>query len=142
MKFKTILLWIFLLALDQVSKYIFYNQNIFSSSFIQPSFNTGISRSLPIHIYLVIFISLLAILAIFLLLKKKKISQISFIFLLAWTLWNLIDRVLLWWVRDFINIQIFSFPILNIADILLNIWIIILIIQEIRLEKKNDKTTK
>lgn len=142
MNFKKISLWIFLLIIDQTSKYFFYNRGLLSNlNFIHSSFNTGISRSLPIHLYLVISISIFAILALFRLLKNKKISQISFIFLIAGTLWNLIDRVLLWWVRDFINIQIFNFPIFNIADVLLNVWIIILIIQEIRLEKKNDKIT-
>lgn len=140
MNFKATLLWIFLLALDQISKYFFCNQNLFSNlPFIHSSFNTGISWSLPIHLYIIIFISVLAIIALIFLLKNKKINQISFIFLLAGTLWNFIDRIFLWWVRDFINIQVFSFPIFNIADVMLSIWIIVLIIQEIRLEKKKDK---
>ena len=142
MKIKAIILAIFLLIIDQFSKYVFYNQNLLSDSLlVRPSFNTGISRSLPIHLYIVIAISFIAIIILFILNQKKKISQISFIFLLSWAVWNLIDRIFLWWVRDFINIQIFNFPIFNIADVLLNIWIIILLIQEFRLEKKVNKNT-
>lgn len=142
MKIKSIMLAIFLLVLDQISKYFFYNQNLLSDFlFIRPSFNTGISRSLPINLYIVIAVSIIAIIVLFILNEKKKISQISFIFLISWTIWNLIDRILLWWVRDFINIQIFNFPIFNIADVLLNIGIIILLIREFRLEKKIDKIT-
>lgn len=140
MKIKPIILAIFLLILDQISKYFFYNQNLLSDFlFIRPSFNTGISRSLPIHLYIVIAVSIIAIIVLLVLSQKKRISQISFVFLLSWTIWNLIDRIFLWWVRDFINIQVFNFPIFNIADVLLNIGIIILLIQEFRLEKKVDK---
>jgi signal peptidase II len=43
--------------------------------------------------------------------------------LLAGTLGNLIDRLFYGGVRDFINIQLFNFPIFNIADILLTIGV-------------------
>lgn len=143
MKIKPTLLAIFLLAIDQISKYFFYDKDFLSNlNFISPSFNLWISRSLPVHLYIVISISILAAIALFILYKKEKINRIVFSFLLSWTLGNLIDRVVLGWVRDFINIQIFNFPIFNIADVLLNVWIILLIIQEFRLEKKSNKTKK
>lgn len=140
MRIKPILFWVFLLVVDQLSKYFFYDQNLLSNLyFIHPSFNVWISRSLPVHLYLVIAISVFVAIILILLLKRNKISWIVFSFLIAWTLGNLIDRIALWWVRDFINIQIFNFPIFNIADVLLNIWIILLIIQQIALEKKTNK---
>jgi signal peptidase II len=61
-------------------------------------------------------------------------------FLIAWTLGNLLDRIMFQWVRDFINIRIRDFPIFNIADVFLNIGVIIFIIKEIWPWKKKLKT--
>jgi signal peptidase II len=55
--------------------------------------------------------------------------------LIGGTIWNLIDRIVYGGVRDFINIQIFNFPIFNFADIMLSIGVCIRILS-VMLEKK------
>lgn len=136
---KHIKIWIliiWLLALDLLSKYFFYDQKTFTNFLITPAFNTGVARSLPIPLFLVIIITILVLIWIYRIFCNKKIWRIFLWFFIAGTIGNLIDRVRLWWVRDFININLFNFPIFNIADILLNIWIIWLLVQTFFLEKK------
>lgn len=126
---KTFILTTILIIIDLVSKYFFYNQNYLSKlDYISPVFNHWITRGIQINIYLVIIISILAIIIFIKLLHIKYISRITFSIFIAWTLGNLIDRIFLWWVRDFI--AIWNFPVFNIADVLLNIWAIIILINE------------
>jgi signal peptidase II len=135
---KLSIITILLLWLDLLSKHLFYNiQIIKNSTLITPSFNLGISRSIPAPMTIIIIISIIALIWFVLLYIRWYINTIITWFLIAWTLWNLIDRILLWWVRDFINILIFNFPIFNIADVLLNIWIIIIIYLELFAWKRN-----
>lgn len=138
---KAIILSITLIAIDLVSKYIFYNQNLLSQfDFISPVLNPWISRSIQANIFIVIIISIIALFIFLYLFKIKHISRILFSILISWTLGNLIDRISFWWVRDFISIS--TFPIFNIADILLNIWIIWIIIKEFFLKPNTLKSTK
>ena len=133
-KIRSLIIW--LLVLDLLSKYFFYDQKIFTNVLITPAFNTGVARSLPVPLFLVIIITILVLIWIYRIFCNKKIWRIFLWFFIAGTIGNLIDRVRLWWVRDFININLFNFPIFNIADILLNIWIIWLLVQTFFLEKK------
>ncbi|MEI7478648.1 MAG: signal peptidase II [bacterium] len=68
--------------------------------------------------------------------RKKQTGWLAVSFFLAGALGNLIDRIALGGVRDFINIRLFNFPIFNLADIFLNIGIILLLRQTFILEKK------
>ncbi|MFA5748182.1 MAG: signal peptidase II [Candidatus Absconditabacterales bacterium] len=126
-----IILSTLLLVLDLGTKYVFYNKSFGSdSSFIQASFNSGISWSVPLPRIFIIILSLLGLIFIIFLYLKQKINITITAFLLAGTLGNLIDRIFLHGVRDFINIGILNFPIFNLADIFLNIGIILLILME------------
>lgn len=132
---NTIILGITLLALDIISKYFFYNKNLLSDlDFISPVFNLWISRWIQANLLVIITTSIIALCIFIYLFKIKHISRIIFSILVAGTLWNLGDRIFLWWVRDFISI--WSFPVFNIADILLNIGIILIIIEEFKPKKK------
>lgn len=134
---NTIILSITLLAIDIISKYFFYNKNLLSDlDFISPVFNLWISRWMQANLLVIITISIIALCIFIYLFKIKHISRIIFSILVAGTLWNLGDRIFLWWVRDFISI--WNFPVFNIADILLNIGIILIIIEEFK-PKKNKK---
>jgi signal peptidase II len=137
MKYIRLFLWtIVLIGIDMTSKYIFYNFNYLNeTSLIFPVLNKGISRSLPVPIIVIIIISIVGIGFFVRLFTKKNLWQLPTIFLLAGTTGNLIDRILYWGVRDFINIGIFNFPIFNLADTMLNIWVAIRIIT-VLLEKK------
>jgi len=139
MKKRWYLLYILLLTIfDQISKYFFYNQNFLSNlPIFTPAFNTWVSRSLPINIYFVIIISIIMIIVIAILYKKESIWKRATIFLIWWTIWNLLDRILLWWVRDFI--QLFQrFPIFNIADTFICTWAALIIIKELFFNKKTS----
>lgn len=137
-----------LVALDQVSKYFFYDlQRGSSSDWISPSFNTGIARSIPVgaaisSIFTVIFL-------IWLMRWYRSQAKINFgsqnfsyrqfilmefgtILLIWWAIGNLIDRLRLEWVRDFIDISLalldLQRPIFNFADVfvIVGVWLLIL----------------
>ncbi len=125
-----------LIGIDMVSKYFFYNfKYLNDTTLIRPVLNKGISRSLPVPFILILTISILGIWAFVWLFITKKIHWLIAAVLIAGTTGNFIDRVILWGVRDFININILNFPIFNFADIMLclGVWIRILVVI---LEKK------
>ena len=117
--------------LDQTSKYFFYD-NVFLENirFFEPSFNTGISRSLPVNIILVIILTIIISTLIIIWYKKNYIWKRATIFLIWWTLGNLIDRIFLWWVRDFILV-FKRFPVFNLADTFICTWAALIIIKEL-----------
>ena len=135
----TIILTTLLILIDQISKYFFYNQNILNNiKIFHASFNTWISRSLAVPQIITIILTLIILWYLTYLYLKNKISKRVIIFLIAWAIWNLIDRIYLWWVRDFISL-FNRFPIFNIADISINIWVIIIIYHELFNIKKYNK---
>lgn len=120
-----ILFWI-----DLLTKYLFCDCWIGKDLWLfEPVVNHWISWWISASLYIVIPISILWIVAFFWLWKKKYLSDIVLIFLLAWTLWNLFDRIFLWGVRDFISI--WKFPVFNMADVYLTIGVIRLIIEDL-----------
>ncbi len=119
---------IFFLSLDLVSKYFFYDQHYLPTIFT-PIFNTGISRSLPVPFWIVYLIAWWAIFVLSYLVIKKQLTRYIFALFLAGTLGNIIDRVRLGGVRDFILLFDW-FPIFNIADVLLNIAVILWLWEE------------
>lgn len=128
------------LFIDIISKYIFYNLKIASDlSRLSPSFNTGIARSLPVPMIITIIISIITLIAIVVMFYRGYLSLLITSLLVSWTIWNIVDRIFLGWVRDFLNIQLFNFPIFNVADILLNIGLGLFIIQTILAWKKEIK---
>ncbi|MCF7834943.1 signal peptidase II [Candidatus Gracilibacteria bacterium] len=136
---KTSILTIILLAIDIISKYFFYNKEYLSNlKIINPIMNYGISRGIQANITMVIIISFLSLFLFLYLFKIKYIGEICLSLLLAGTLGNMIDRIFLGGVRDFISIS--TFPIFNISDILLNIGILLILINEFFLLKKSKKS--
>ena len=127
---------IILVWLDLWSKYLFYNYKYLNeTSLILPALNTGISRSLPVPFLLIVIVSLLGIGGFIRLFTTKKLGRVITALLIGGTLGNLIDRLIYWGVRDFINIWLFNFPIFNLADIMLSIGVGIRILV-VMLEKK------
>jgi lipoprotein signal peptidase len=82
---KNIVLILFLVFLDQLTKYFFYNLKCFSKIFLfTPVFNKGISRG--IDIFPKIFIVLLTFIflgVLFYFWHKKKIEDIVFVLIFA-----------------------------------------------------------
>jgi signal peptidase II len=109
---KFFLISIFIIILDQITKIIFTNKHFL---FINYTTNTGAAFSLfQNQIVLLTIISFLVAIFIFFLAKKEKKLRIPLSFLFAGTIGNLIDRIFLGHVRDFIDFQVW--PIFNIAD--------------------------
>ncbi|GHW02964.1 lipoprotein signal peptidase [candidate division SR1 bacterium] len=129
---------IMLVVLDQVSKWIFYSQELGSELiFLEPLFNTGISRGISMPSVISMIIAIGCSLLFCFLLRKRYLTRSEVCFLLAGTIGNLIDRVFLGGVRDFIAIG--GFPVFNFADVFLTIGVILVFIREIFLltpEKK------
>ena len=55
---------------------------------------------------------------------------------------NLIDRVLYGYVVDFFDFRLINFPIFNVADVLLNIGVVLMLIDILFLEPKRAKKEK
>ena len=129
-KIKIWLLILVLLLIDRGTKYAFYDLRIGESLFfLTPVFNHGISRGIHINQIVIWCISLLALWFFVYLYYKKAISTWIFILLIAGTLGNLVDRLFLWGVRDFISL--WNFPVFNIADCYLTFAVLFLIKKEI-----------
>ena len=129
-KYWKLILWILLLLwIDWWSKYLFFNLKIWKELWLlEPVFNQWISWWISANIFIVICISFIGLWAFFWLWREKYFSSISFWFLIAWTIWNLLDRIIFGWVRDFISV--WDFPVFNLADCYLTIAVCLIIIQE------------
>ncbi len=128
---KISFLSIILIVIDQVSKHFFYDKLFLNDlSIIQPVFNAGISRSIPIPQVVIIVLTFLILWLLVYLYYKKQISKWSTIFLIWWAVSNLIDRVFLWWVRDFI-LLFKRFPIFNLADVFINTGVVLIVLKEL-----------
>tara|TARA_Y100000589_G_scaffold184437_1_gene174750 strand:+ start:66 stop:521 length:456 start_codon:yes stop_codon:yes gene_type:complete len=88
--------------------------NIFSGSRIFLSFISIISA---ITLAYIIFIS-----------GNKLINKYGLSFILAGSIGNGIDRICYGYVIDFIKIKFIDFPVFNVADIAINIGVLLLIV--------------
>tara|TARA_B100000963_G_C22511176_1_gene618432 strand:+ start:321 stop:776 length:456 start_codon:yes stop_codon:yes gene_type:complete len=88
-----------------------------------------------------VFLSFISIISTIILFYFIFVSQIKFIskyslsFILAGTIGNGIDRVLYGYVIDFIKIKFIDFPVFNIADIVINIGVLLMIINYFKHKK-------
>ena len=131
--FSLLFIWI-----DQLTKYFFYNLEIWSKvTFLEPLLNSWISRWMSMPMIIIFFVSIICILIFVVLFYKKYLTEIEFSLLFAWTIWNLIDRILLWGVRDFLSL--WSFPVFNIADTFLTCGVARICIKEIFHLQKKEK---
>jgi len=108
---KLFLIAFFVILFDRISKIIFRNIDFF---IFKSSINKGAAFSLlqGWNLFLIVF----AVFVIILILYYRNFSeQIALGLLLGGTISNLIDRILLKGVIDFISIWIF--PVFNLADI-------------------------
>jgi len=76
----------------------------------------------------------------------KRFLDTAFALFLAGALGNLVDRIFLGYVRDFIRLDFLNFPIFNLADVFINVGVILLvtyfIIEFIKDWKKESKSKK
>ena len=125
-------------SLDQLSKYIvninyklLLNKDffLFKLDYVE---NKGAAFNILSgnRILLSIVSIVISILLLYLISQKRNnelIELYSYSFILGGTLGNGIDRVLKGYVIDFINLNFINFPIFNIADIVINIGLILLL---------------
>ena len=133
---KFVLILFTIISLDQFSKLIINNNYLLNRDFIIFSFkyirNYGAAFSILSgnRVFLSLISISSSIILIYFIFFKENINLLSkygLSFVLAGSLGNGIDRIIKGYVIDFINIEIFDFPIFNIADISINIGCILLI---------------
>lgn len=149
--FWDLILMTLLISLDQFTKYLIQThlykksidiiKDVFAFTY---STNTGAAWGIlsgKVHFFIVVCCILLPVIGFFLYrciyviqhadieptLKKKFIwTQCLFIFLLSGACGNLIDRIRLGYVIDFLDFQLIHFPIFNVADCYVSISVILL----------------
>jgi len=132
-------IWLF--GLDLLTKYLFYDLALWSDLFfISQVFNTGISWWMPLPLGMIYFVGFLSLWLFIWMYKKKYISWVILSLLIAGTFGNLLDRILLGGVRDFIMIG--SFPVFNVADMLLNIGVFLFLLEELKRWKVEKISSK
>ena len=97
-----------------------------------------------------IFLSIISVFAILLLFKymnefkQTKLGNVSFSLLLGGILGNLIDRVFLGSVRDFLKFDIigYEFPVFNIADTCIVVGVLLLIVCVFRGDDKSEVSSR
>ena len=133
-----LLLGFFIILIDQYTKYlvsnnqkIFVNMDLllFKLDFVK-NYGAAFNIFSGSRIFLSFISIIFSIALLYLILKnnsssKLELYSISFIF--GGTVGNGIDRIFKGYVIDFINLNIISFPVFNIADISINIGFILIL---------------
>ena len=142
-----ILLSLIIILTDQLTKKIISeNKNllinkdfiIFTIDYVK-NFGAAFNLFSGSRIFLSLVSIIITILLIYFILNKINISNIdliSYSFILGGTLGNGIDRVLKGYVIDFINLNFIDFPVFNIADISINVGLILFIYSYIKYKRK------
>ena len=129
---------IFIVLIDQFTKYLMLNNNklfinkdylLFKLDFVK-NYGAAFNIFSGSRIFLSLISILFSILLIYLIFRKNTLNSIdlySYSFILGGTIGNGIDRIYKGFVVDFINLNIINFPVFNIADISINIGFIFLL---------------
>ena len=144
--FVYLLASVIFIALDQFSKYeivhvIKYGSKIeiikdfFSLTNVR-NFGAGFSILQNARAFLIAVPILASIFLFYILLTEKnksKLASVSYIFIISGAIANLIDRIRLGYVVDFLDFIIFGydFPVFNVADIFITLGCFFLIIDTI-----------
>ena len=141
-KINYIFIIVFFSIIDQLSKiYINYNFHkllnkdivIFTIDYVRnygAAFN--ILSGSRLFLTLISIISTIILSYFIFISDNKLINRYGLSFILAGSIGNGIDRILNGFVIDFIKIKFIDFPVFNIADIVINIGVLILIISYFR----------
>ena len=135
---KMYIISILVFLLDRISKLLVVNlidkdisiiKNIFYLTYVK---NDGAAFSiLETQRILLIVLSIIALAFLIYYISKKDKNGIGYFFLVGGIVGNLIDRIFLGYVIDFIGIS--SFPIFNIADVFIVLGAILILFEK---EKK------
>ena len=120
-------------------------KNFFSITFIQ---NYGAAWNfLNNKVDFLIFVSLFAIFILYRYIynfKRNKRNSLAFGLILGGIVGNLIDRVFLGYVRDFLSFRFwnYQYPIFNFADTFIVIGVFLLILAIIKGEDKDENSSR
>lgn len=129
------------IILDQITKYVVVKsfgsvgntyalwQNVFHLTYV---INTGAAFSffrgqVEILRWISLIVSLVLIIFIWYSPKLSLIEQLGYGFILAGAIGNGIDRFLFGYVVDFLDFQLINFPVFNVADVCINIGVLMLL---------------
>ena len=141
-RFKYFIVISILCFLDQYSKvYISLNINklinkdllIFTLEYIRnygAAFN--ILSGSRLFLSLISIISTIILMYLIFIREDKRINKYGLSFIVAGSIGNGVDRIFYGYVIDFIKIKFVDFPVFNIADIAINIGILVMIINYFR----------
>ena len=141
-KFKYLIVIGILFFLDQYSKvYVSLNINklinkdllILTIEYIRnygAAFN--ILSGSRLFLSLISIISTIILMYLIFIRKDKRINKYGLSFIVAGSIGNGVDRIFYGYVIDFINIKFIDFPVFNIADIAINIGILVMTINYFR----------
>ena len=155
-------IFVCVLLLDLLTKeFIIKNHipNVGDSIKIMPGFinfvyvkNTGAAWGMlagrPIFLIVISLVVMGLLLTYYILRQKKLGSKCSVLFgisvglIAGGCIGNMIDRIFLGYVRDFINFEFIKFPVFNFADIALTIGTIIMLVYFIFFFNKEEKLLK
>lgn len=153
MKLKHGVLFVILLVMDQISKWmVAANMQLHESMDLVPGFfritylhNTGAAWSMlegkMWFFYIITFIAIAAMIYFYVHSSKHDVLfKTGIICMAAGTIGNLIDRLVFQYVRDFIDFVIlgYDFPVFNIADMALCIGVFLIIV-DILMEERGKK---
>jgi signal peptidase II len=140
---------------DQLSKYIVVQnfaelgdtlplwQNVFHFTYV---INTGAAFSffhgqVDILRWISLVVSFILVIFVWYSPKMTLLEQLGYGFILSGAVGNGIDRFLFGYVVDFFDFRLINFPVFNVADVAINIGVLILLICSFttssKLERKN-----
>ncbi|OGI10918.1 MAG: hypothetical protein A2Y40_10435 [Candidatus Margulisbacteria bacterium GWF2_35_9] len=133
------ILYLLIIAIDQILKKIFVSIYDFSASKVILVKNSGIAFGLfPRNTMIIIGLNFVLLFCLFKFRKhffqNNLLHKLSLTFILAGGSSNLIDRIFLGYVIDFIKVPFI--PVFNIADMAINLGLVFLVLGWINRAKK------
>lgn len=141
MKKKDGLFLLVIIVIDQISKYMIFNQAGDNFKIIENFFyitkvkNSGAAwGAFAGKMWLFYIVSIVALYFLFKLYKQSLTKALYFRFaivlMIGGTVGNFIDRIIFGYVRDFLNFYIFTYdyPVFNVADMALVVGVLLVVL--------------
>ena len=143
------------IIVDQITKYVVVRefvdigntlplwQDVFHLTYV---INTGAAFSffrgqVEILRWISLIVSVLLIIFVWFTPRLTLLEQLGYGFILSGAIGNGIDRFLFGYVVDFLDFRLINFPIFNLADVFINIGVILLIIASFYPPQKSSRST-
>lgn len=147
------LVGIFGIVIDQITKYFVVQQfvtvgntfplwqDVFHFTYV---INTGAAFSffrgqVEVLRWISLIVSLLLIVFVWLTPRLTLLEQLGYGFILSGAIGNGIDRFLFGYVVDFLDFRLINFPIFNLADVFINIGVLLLLITSFTTSQKSPR---